>query len=69
MVKGLITTKDAKEELGISQARVIALIRAGRLPAEKVGGIWLIKEDDLGLVKDRKPGRPPKVYNQNDDRD
>jgi len=29
-------------------------------PATEVGGIWLIKQSDLDLVKDRKPGRPKK---------
>jgi excisionase family DNA binding protein len=56
----LITTADAAERLGIHQTRVQVLIRGGRLPAQMLGGTYLINEDDLRLVADRKPGRPPK---------
>ncbi len=40
--------------------RVQQLIWDGRLPAEKMGRDYFIKEDDLKLVADRKPGRPKK---------
>jgi hypothetical protein len=30
------------------------------LPAEKFGRDYMIKEEDLELVADRTPGRPPK---------
>lgn len=53
-----ITTKQAAEELFVSQRRVQALIKAGRLPAQKRGRDWYIKDDDLWEVYDRKPGRP-----------
>jgi excisionase family DNA binding protein len=56
----LITTADAAERLGIHQTRVQVLIRGGRLPAQMLGGTYVINEDDLRLVADRKPGRPPK---------
>lgn len=55
----LITTNEAATRLGVSARRVQAMIKAGRLPAQKVGRDWLIKEKDLKLVEDRKPGRPP----------
>jgi excisionase family DNA binding protein len=48
------------ERLGVTPQRVRALVRAGRLPAEKFGRDLLIHEEDLKLVKDRKPGRPKK---------
>ncbi len=35
-----------------------ALIHAGRLPAEKRGRDWLIRGEDLALVRVRRPGRP-----------
>ena len=54
----LITTGEAAERLGITIRRIQALITDGRLPAQKVGRDYLIKEDDLKLVADRKPGRP-----------
>ena len=56
----LLTTKDAAERLGVTVKRVQAMIRAQRLPAEKAGRDYLIKEKDLQLVADRKPGRPRK---------
>jgi excisionase family DNA binding protein len=57
----LLTTKEVAERLGISVKRVQQLIAAGRLPAEKMGRDYFIKEDDLKLVADRKPGRPRKA--------
>jgi excisionase family DNA binding protein len=57
-MNGLITTKEAAERLKISVRRVQALIASGRLPAEKIGNSFAIKERDLKLVKARKNGRP-----------
>ncbi len=57
----LISTAEAAEKLGVHITRVQALIKAGRLPAQKVGGSYVINEGDLKLVKDRKPGRPSKI--------
>lgn len=61
MSDGLLTTGEAAERLGVTTVRVRAMIAAGRLPAEKFGHVHVIKESDLKLVKDRKPGRPPKI--------
>lgn len=55
-----LTTKQAAERLGITSRRVQALVTAGRLPATKFGRDYMIKEDDLRLVEDRKVGRPKK---------
>jgi excisionase family DNA binding protein len=57
---GLISTKIAAEKLGVSMLRVQQLIWQNRLPAHKIGRDYVINEKDLELVKDRKPGRPPK---------
>lgn len=54
----LLTTKEAAERLGVTTVRVCAMITAGRLPAERFGRAYMIKESDLKLVADRKPGRP-----------
>ena len=56
-----LTTKETAERLGVTVPRVHALIKAGRLPAEKRGRDVFIKESDLALVINRKPGRPPKA--------
>jgi excisionase family DNA binding protein len=60
----LLTTKQAAERLGVTVTRVQQLIAAGRLPAEKMGRDYFIKEDDLQLVADRKPGRPRKAQSE-----
>jgi len=56
----LLSTKEVAERLGVSVQRVQALVKAGRLPAQMIGGTYIIKEADLKLVEDRKPGRPRK---------
>jgi excisionase family DNA binding protein len=53
-----LTTKQVAERLGITPRRVQALVTAGRLPAQKIGRDYLIKEADLKLVEVRKVGRP-----------
>ena len=55
-----LTAEQAGEKLGITDRRVRALIKAGRLPAVKHGHVWLIMEKDLKKVAVRKPGRPRK---------
>ena len=55
----LLSTKLAAEALGVGRSRVLALIRRGLLPAEKVGREWLIRSEDLGRLSRRPPGRPP----------
>lgn len=59
MKLSVITTKEAAERLGITQRRINALIKSGKLPAQIFGGSWMIEEKDLALVAERKPGRPP----------
>ncbi len=56
----LISTKEASEKLELSIRRVQALITDGRLPAQKIGNSYVVKEKDLDLVKERTPGRPKK---------
>ncbi|MEK7856280.1 MAG: helix-turn-helix domain-containing protein [Acidobacteriota bacterium] len=58
MADELLTTSQVAARLGISAIRVRALVRDGRLPAVKMGRDYLIREADLELVRDRKPGRP-----------
>ncbi|HEY0321685.1 MAG TPA: helix-turn-helix domain-containing protein [Pyrinomonadaceae bacterium] len=56
-----LTTKQAAERLGITSRRVQALVTAGRLPAQKFGRDYMIREKDLKLVENRKVGRPKKT--------
>lgn len=57
-MNSLITTKEASKRLNISVRRVQALIAAGRLPAQKIGNSFAIREADLVLLNGRKNGRP-----------
>ncbi|HJR05885.1 MAG TPA: helix-turn-helix domain-containing protein [Pyrinomonadaceae bacterium] len=57
----LLTTKQVAERLGVSIGRIHQLINEGRLPAEKLGRDYVIREEDLKLVEGRKVGRPPKA--------
>jgi excisionase family DNA binding protein len=59
-VSKLLTTQEAAERLGVTAIRVRQLITEGRLPAEKFGRDYMIIEQNLKRVEDRKPGRPPK---------
>jgi excisionase family DNA binding protein len=63
---GLISTSEAAERLGIHITRVQVLIREGRLPAQKIGRTYVIDEDNLKFVEDRKVGRPPKAKAETD---
>jgi len=54
----VLTTKEAGKLLGISASRVRQLILEKRLPAKRHGRDLWIREKDLDLVRDRKPGRP-----------
>jgi excisionase family DNA binding protein len=56
----LLSVSEAATKLEISRWRINQLINDGRLPAQKVGRAYVIKEIDLELIKDRKPGRPAK---------
>jgi excisionase family DNA binding protein len=56
-----LTTKQAAERLGITPRRVQALIEAERLPAQKFGRDYMIREKDLKLIEERKVGRPKKA--------
>lgn len=53
-----LSVAEAAKRLGVSPRRVQQLVRAGRLPAEQFAGAYVIKENDLALVANRKPGRP-----------
>jgi excisionase family DNA binding protein len=56
----LLSVIETAERLGVSRWRVNQFINVGRLPAQKIGRSYVIKESDLELVKDRPTGRPPK---------
>jgi excisionase family DNA binding protein len=59
--KTYLTTTEAAERLGVTDSRIRHMIRAGRLTSQQFGRDHLIREADLALVSDRKPGRPKKA--------
>jgi excisionase family DNA binding protein len=61
----LLTVTQTAARLGITRTRVLALITAGRLPAtrDSLSGHFRVKDVDLKLVENRKPGAPLKNKN------
>lgn len=51
-----LTTQQVGKILNVTPQRVLALIRAGRLPASKVGRDWLITRQDLEKFEKRPQG-------------
>ena len=56
----LLTVKEAAQRLSVSPRRVRQLIAAGRLRAERVGAVYVIRESALWRVRWRPVGRPRK---------
>jgi len=61
MSNKLITTMEAAARLGVNQSRVRQFIKDGRLKATLYGKTYLIEDSDLEPLKERRPGRRPKV--------
>ena len=57
----LLSVAEAAEKLGVTRGRVNQFITEGRLPAQRIGRSYAIKEADLDLIEKRQTGRPPKV--------
>jgi excisionase family DNA binding protein len=55
-----LTVKQAASKLGLSRGRVHALIRVGRLPAQRIGIQFLVNPTDLSAVPVGRAGRPKK---------
>ena len=60
LVLGL-TTGEAAKKLERTVRHIQWLIKEGRLPAQRVGRDYFIREEDLKLVQGLKRGRPPKI--------
>lgn len=61
IIMKILDTTEAAKKLRISAIRVRQLIKAGRLPAQKIGRDYIIQEKDLELVANRPTGRPSKI--------
>lgn len=57
----LLSVAEAAEKLGVTRARVNQFINENRLPAQRIGRSFVIREKDLSLVENRKTGRPTRT--------
>ena len=65
----MITTQEAAERLSISRSRVLDLIKAGQLRAEKISGVWFIDEASVearARTASKKGGRPKRGKGKNE---
>ncbi len=54
----LIGLRAAAEQLGVHYMTAYRYVRLGTLPAQKVGGTWQVRLDDLRAVADREEAPP-----------
>lgn len=57
----LLSVAQAAKILGVTRARVNQFINDNRLPAQRIGRSFVIREEDLKFVENRKTGRPRKT--------
>ena len=59
-IKGILTTDEAAEYLGLSSVTVCLYCRNGRIKAKRVGTNWLMAKRDLETFrkKPRRVGNP-----------
>jgi excisionase family DNA binding protein len=61
----LISARDAATKLGVSDRRIRAMIKEGKIKAVNIGGGYVIEEKELKNVKIfGKAGRPKKAATQ-----
>lgn len=55
-----LTTAQSAAILGVTRCRIRALIKAGRIKAERHGRDWMLREPEVRRFAEvvRKPGRP-----------
>lgn len=56
-----LTTTEASEILGVSRARVLNLIKSGKVAATKTGRDWRVSKKSLEKLERLPNGRPRKV--------
>lgn len=64
----MLSVAESAELLHVSPARVRALVAKGTLPAQKIGRVWTLKEEDVmqRVVQKPRSGRPRAQANQPD---
>lgn len=56
-IPGYLTTAEIAERAGVWQDYIGALIRKKKLPALRVGSIWLVREEDWKKFEENKEPR------------
>jgi len=56
-LQGYVSIKEAADILGVSDKRVYQYVRAGRIPALRVGNILILPEDEVRQFKPSPSGR------------
>jgi excisionase family DNA binding protein len=57
--KRFLSAADAAKRLGVTQRNVVYHIRAGNLPAQQIGGVWILREDAVTRYLARRTGDRP----------
>jgi excisionase family DNA binding protein len=59
---GVLTLEQVSQRTGRNVSLLARWARAGRIPATKIGGSWLVAETDLPAIESmpRTPGRRPR---------
>ena len=52
MQQDFVSTIEAAKIIGLNRTQVFRLIKAGKLPATRVGRNYIIKKKDLGILTD-----------------
>ncbi len=57
----LLTTTEAAKRRNMDPKYILRLVQTGKIPAQKIGGRWLIEEHNLAALPPKsKRGRPRK---------
>lgn len=56
-LSGYLTTAEIAARTGVYQEHIGLLIRRGKLPAIRIGHMWLIKEEDWDTYEKNKESR------------
>lgn len=56
-----MSVPEAAKLLGLSRKRVFDFVKDGRLPAEQIGGVYIVRKTDVEKLKQqpRRRGKPP----------
>ena len=65
MIKGYLTTKQASEVYGLSDAHIRRLLEYGKVKGEKVGRDWVIRPSAMDRYMGNRPKPGPKRRRRN----